>query len=167
MKTLVLIRHAKSSWDHPDLDDFERPLNKRGRRDAPFMGNLLKEKKFSPDLIIASPAVRASDTSRIIADALSYPQSRIQFDESIYEADVSNLSVIIRETQNAVQRLILVGHNPSISFLANLVTPNSASHLPTCAVHWTELGITTWKDFTAGCGRLVHFEYPKKYRISG
>ena len=167
MKTLVLIRHAKSSWNHPGLDDFERPLNKRGRRDAPFMGNLLKEKKFYPDVIIASPAVRAADTSRFISEAISYPPALIRFNESIYEADVTTLSAIIRDMENTLEHLVLVGHNPSISSLANLVAPDSVNHMPTCAAHWTELDIATWKDFSVDCGRLVYFEYPKKYHIPG
>ena len=80
MKTLYLVRHAKSSWKYPNLDDFERPLNKRGRKNAPFMGRILKKLKAVPDLVISSPANRAATTARIIADMIDYPLEKIQFE---------------------------------------------------------------------------------------
>ena len=85
MKTLYLARHAKSSWKYPDLDDFERPLNKRGRRNAPFMGKILKNLKVTPDLITSSPANRAAMTARIMADIIKYPLEKIRYSENIYE----------------------------------------------------------------------------------
>ena len=85
MKTLYLVRHAKSSWKYPNLDDFERPLNKRGRKSAPFMGKILKKLKVAPDLIISSPANRTAMTARIIADMINYPLEKIRYSESIYE----------------------------------------------------------------------------------
>ena len=91
MKTLYLVRHAKSSWKYPNLDDFERPLNKRGRKNAPFMGKVLKELKVSPDLIISSPANRAAMTARIIAGKINYPLENILYSETIYEFGESAL----------------------------------------------------------------------------
>ena len=82
MKTIYLVRHAKSSWKYPNLDDFERPLNKRGRKNAPFMGTILKKLKVAPDLILSSPANRASMTARVIADKISYPLENIRYSEN-------------------------------------------------------------------------------------
>jgi len=89
MKTLYLARHAKSSWKHPELSDIERPLNKRGKRDAPYIGNLLKEKGVKPDIVISSPAVRAKKTALAIAEIIEYPKSKIIIDENIYESSSS------------------------------------------------------------------------------
>ncbi|MCK5032034.1 MAG: histidine phosphatase family protein, partial [Calditrichia bacterium] len=109
MKTLYLLRHAKSSWDNPELDDFERPLNKRGHHDAPLIGNLLEKLNISPDLIISSPAIRASMTARIIADAIKYPLDRIRYDENIYEAGEMDLLEVIYAVDDTVDKLMLVG----------------------------------------------------------
>ena len=122
MKTLYLIRHAKSSWKHPELTDFERPLNKRGRSDAPKMGRLLEKRKIIPDVFISSPAIRAAMTARIIADKLNYPLSDIQYADQIYEANAQELYDIIAGTDDQYSSAMLVGHNPGMTFLANSVS---------------------------------------------
>src|SRR2546421_80442 len=101
MKTLTLARHAKSSWDDLELSDFERPLNKRGRKDAPFMGELLHSRGFRPDLIVSSPANRALTTARIIAEELEYPLDRIIVNEKLYEADSGDILNVARATDDA------------------------------------------------------------------
>ena len=99
MKTIYLARHAKSSWDYPELDDFERPLNDRGRRDAPFMGSMLKKLKIKPDAIVSSPATRAATTARIFANQLSYPLEHIYYNEILYGADQTELCELIKTVQ--------------------------------------------------------------------
>jgi phosphohistidine phosphatase len=113
MKTLYLVRHAKSSWKYPNLDDFERPLNKRGRKNAPFMGTILKKLKVAPDLLISSPANRAAITARIIAAKINYPLEKIRYRESIYEFSEDALIHVIKQIDDSVNKAMIVGHNPA------------------------------------------------------
>ena len=131
MKTIYLVRHAKSSWKFPNLDDFERPLNKRGRKSAPFMGNILKKLKVAPDLILSSPANRAAMTARIIADKISYPLEKICFSESIYEFSANALIDVIEHLDDVVNKAMLVGHNPALTDLANYIGDKPISNIPT------------------------------------
>ncbi|MGD8524014.1 MAG: histidine phosphatase family protein, partial [Desulfobacterales bacterium] len=121
MKTLYLVRHAKSSWKYPNLDDFERPLNKRGRKNAPFMGKVLKKLKVAPDLVISSPANRAATTARIIAAAINYPLENIVYSEAIYEFSENALIHVIKQIEDSVNNTMVVGHNPAINGLANYI----------------------------------------------
>ena len=164
MKTLYLLRHAKSSWDNPELDDFERPLNKRGHHDAPLIGNLLEKLNISPDLIISSPAIRASMTARIIADAIKYPLDRIRYDENIYEAGELDLLEVIYAVGDTVDKLMLVGHNPSFTYLSHYLAKHHVQNIPTCGLFAAELNITSWTKVKKNCGKLSLYEYPKKYK---
>ena len=107
MKKLFLIRHAKSSWEDFNLDDFDRPLNNRGEKDAPFMGKLLKKKKPKPDLIISSPALRTKLTAQIMAKEIGY-DDKIVFDKTIYEAPLSNLKRAINNIDNSFNSIVFV-----------------------------------------------------------
>jgi len=164
MKTLCLVRHAKSSWKYPNLDDFERPLNKRGHKNAPFMGKILKKLKVAPDLIISSPANRAAMTTRIIAAALDYPLENIRFSEAIYEFSEKALINVVKQIDDAVNQAMVVGHNPAINGLANFIGDQPISNIPTCGVFCVELDISAWANINALCGKLKFFEYPKKQR---
>jgi phosphohistidine phosphatase len=161
MKTLYLVRHAKSSWKFPDLDDFERPLNKRGKRDAPLVGRFLKEKEIMPDLLISSPATRAKKTAKILADIISYPKKKIQFDDEIYEASTMGLLKIASRTDDEYIKLMLVGHNPSLTYFANMIANVRIDNIPTCGIVCSELNITSWKEISENSGKLAFFEYPK------
>ncbi|HGY11795.1 MAG TPA: histidine phosphatase family protein, partial [Desulfobacterales bacterium] len=119
MKTIYLVRHAKSSWKYPDLDDFERPLNKRGRKNAPFMGTILKKLKVAPDLIISSPANRAAATARIIANKIRYPLEKIRYSENIYEFSANVLIHFIQQIDDDANKVMVVSHNPALTDLAN------------------------------------------------
>ena len=163
MKTLYLARHAKSSWKYHKLDDFERPLNKRGRRNAPFMGEVLERLKVSPDLIISSPANRAAMTARILAAAIDYPFEDIRYSESVYEFSEYALMEVIRQIDDSVASAMIVGHNPAITGLANTVGDQPISNIPTSAVFCAELDIASWADMDERCGKMIFFEYPKKY----
>ena len=164
MKTLCLLRHAKSSWKYTNLDDFERPLNKRGHKNAPFMGRVLKKLKVAPDLIISSPANRAAMTARIVAAALDYPLENIRFSEAIYEFSEKALIDVVKQIDGAVNYAMVVGHNPAINGLANYIGDQPISNIPTCGVFCVELDISSWANINAHCGKLKFFEYPKKQR---
>ena len=163
MKTLYLARHAKSSWKYPELDDFERPLNNRGRRDAPAMGQILRKLKISPDLIISSPATRAATTARIIAEKIKYPLDQIVYNEQIYLAGEASLLDVIKDIDNSVNKAMIFGHNPELTALANFIADSPVSNIPTCAVFCTELNIKSWSEAKEKSGKFRFFEYPKKY----
>ena len=164
MKTLYLLRHAKSSWANPKLDDFERPLNSRGHHDAPLMGNLLDKLNILPDLLISSPAIRAAMTSRIVAEAINYPLDKIRYDENIYEAGVSDLLDIIYSIDDNVNKLMLVGHNPAFTYFSHYLTKHDVQNIPTCGLYGVNLEISSWTKIKKNCGKLVCYEYPKKHK---
>jgi phosphohistidine phosphatase len=163
MRELCLVRHAKSSWKYPKLDDFERPLNKRGRKNAPFMGKILHQLKFSPDLIITSPASRAAMTARTFAFEIKYPLDRIQYLASVYESNERNLIQLLREVDDNIEKIMLVGHNPALTYLANNIGDYPISNIPTCGVYWVTLGINVWSGIKENSGKLKYFEFPKKH----
>ena len=162
MKTLILVRHAKSSWKQPELSDFERPLNNRGRNDAPRMGKLLHELKILPDILISSPANRAATTARILAEAMGFPLSDIQYIDHIYEAGVHTLYDIVRGIDNNYVNAMIVGHNPGLTFLANSLSNHSITNLPTCGIYAINLPNSPWNETSEDSGNLIFFEYPKK-----
>ncbi len=163
MKTLYLTRHAKSSWKELDLDDFDRPLNKRGKRDAPFMGQLLKKKNILPDVLISSPAVRAYTTARTIATEIGYPAENIMTDENIYEASSSELLDIINSIEDENRSAMLFGHNPGFTMLSNYLSGKDILNIPTCGIVKIEFEKEKWSDIEIDTGKLIWFEYPKKY----
>ena len=164
MKTLYLARHAKSSWTYPELEDFERPLNKRGKKDAPLMGNILKEKNENPDLIISSPALRAIYTARIIAEKLDYPVEKISADESIYESSINNLFRVIKSLPDEYERIMIFGHNPAFTNLCNYISDKYFENIPTCGVVKIEFDISSWQEVDEQTGKVADFEYPKKHK---
>jgi phosphohistidine phosphatase len=161
MKILYLVRHAKSSWKHPELDDFERPLNKRGRRDALAMGQFLLHQKTKPEIIISSPAVRASLTTKFISDTLSYPFNQVTYFDDIYEASNSSLFKIICKLENKYNSAMMVGHNPGMTYFANALTNTRIDNIPTCGVFCTDLDISSWQKISENCGVMKFFKYPK------
>jgi len=165
MKTLYLVRHAKSSWKYPNLDDFERPLNKRGRKNAPFMGKILKKLNVAPDLIISSPANRAAMTARIIAAKINYPLEKIRYSETIYEFSEDALIHVIKQLDNSVNKAMVVGHNPAINGLANYIGDQPISNVPTCGIYCVDLDISSWVKICENCGKLIFFEFPKKHTL--
>ena len=134
MKTLYLFRHAKSSWSFDDLSDQERPLNDRGRDDAPRMGQALAKRGIRLDALVSSSAVRALSTAVLVARELSFPHDKISVDPAIYRADAAALIAIVQALPEAAGSALLVGHNPTITDVANALSPTSFSELPTAAV---------------------------------
>ena len=163
MKRLYLIRHAKSSWKHPALADFDRPLNKRGKRDAPFMGKRLKKYASRPDLMVSSPAKRALKTAGIMAKELGFPVTKIVTDASIYAAGVSDLLDVIHNIDDAFHRVMMYGHNPGLTRLAEHLTHRRVENIPTCGIFCIDFDIDSWREVPEGGGRVVFFDYPKKY----
>lgn len=167
MKRLYLIRHAKSSWNNPGLDDIDRPLNKRGKRDAPFMGARLKEHGVQPDLIYTSPAKRARKTAKSIADCVGYPLERIESHPGIYSSELKRLLVLVQGTQDPVNELFLVGHNYVLTDFAEYLTGEVLGNIPTCGIVGVAFAIDSWQEVAGGRGDMLFFDYPKKHATPG
>lgn len=163
MKSIHLIRHAKSSWENSDLDDFSRTLNERGKKDAPFMANKLKDSGCNPDCFISSPAKRTTETSKIIATAISYDIEKIIFDERIYHSSLPQILQVLNEIPNNFNNIVLIGHNPTLTQLSNCLTDDFIDHIPTCSIVKIELDIDDWKHIIQGIGNKNFFIYPKMF----
>ncbi len=164
MKTICLVRHAKSSWDYPELDDFDRPLNSRGRHDAPFMARQLLERTIVPELVVSSPANRAAATARTIAAQLHYPLERVRYEAELYDAGVEDLLGVIGRIDAAVGTLLLVGHNPGLTALADRLLGAPLGNIPTAGVCGLALDIPTWEGAGRQRAGLLFFDFPKKPR---
>ncbi len=163
MKTIYFIRHAKSSWKDMSLRDFDRPLNKRGLRDAPFMANLLKEKGVEPDAIVSSPANRAYTTACYFAKALNIEVADIIKEKAIYEAYYSTVLAVVQKQSDQLDTLLVFGHNPAFTNLANSFTGNHIDNVPTCGIVEVAATINKWAELDEGNGKVVNFLYPKLY----
>ena len=163
MKTLFIIRHAKSSWDASNIDDFERPLNDRGKRDAPRMGKRLKEKDIQPTLLLSSPAKRALSTAKAIAKVLKYPKDDIKTDRRLYHADEETMLTVVRELKEKQDVVMIFSHNPGLTEFVNSLMDGELDidNVPTCGVVAFKLDLDTWKDVDWGKGKLLFFDYPK------
>jgi phosphohistidine phosphatase len=161
MKTLLILRHAKSSWKHPELSDHDRPLNKRGKRDAPKIGHLLKEKDLVPDLIISSTAVRAEKTAKMVAKASKY-KGNVTLTDSLYAAGPDAYIDILRNLQDKYNTVLVIGHNPGVEELVNILSGEEDHIMPTCALAHVRLDIQSWSDIVqmTGKGRLVRLWNP-------
>lgn len=163
MKTLYIIRHAKSSWDASNVDDVERPLNERGKSDAPRMGKRLKEKDIHPDLMVSSPAKRALSTAKKIAKILKYPKESIKTDRRLYHADEETILSVVRELKEKYNIVILLGHNPGLTDFVNTLMNGEfdIDNVPTCGVVAFQFDVDAWSAITWGKGRMLFFDYPK------
>jgi phosphohistidine phosphatase len=161
MKTLILVRHAKSSWDDPSRDDRERPLNGRGKKDAPAMGERLAKLGIEPDLILSSPAVRALTTAEIFAKALDYKRKKIVEDERIYASSPAILLNIIHALDNDAKCAMLFGHNPEFSDLAHGFSAQ-IDDLPTCAVVEMHFDVKAWPAISRETLKRMELHVPKK-----
>jgi phosphohistidine phosphatase len=143
MKTLVLVRHAKSSWGDPGLDDHERPLNDRGRRNAPEMGRRLAARDIRPDLIVSSTAVRARTTAELIADEIGFGADRVETDERLYAATPDEVLEVIRGLDDDASTVFIVGHNPETASLARRFS-DEITEMPTSAVAEFRFDVDSW-----------------------
>jgi phosphohistidine phosphatase len=161
MKTLFLIRHAKSSWDDTALPDKDRPLSDRGRRDAPKMGKRLAKRDVKPDLIVSSPARRALTTAEIIAKKLDYKLKDIVVDDRLYAGAVYSLLNVIRGLGDKPERVMLFGHNPELTEFAHRLS-GEITHMPTCAVAEFTFSAKSWRNIGKANLARMALDYPKK-----
>jgi len=158
MKQLLLMRHAKSDWE-AGLADFERPLNKRGNKAAAFMGKFCLENQLIPDLIYASPANRAKTTTKLFANACNY-DSKIEFCEAFYFGYLSELHQKLQSTSDDINRLLMLGHNPTWSDLVHYFS-GIYTGMPTAAIAVLELNVNSWADVKQNTCKLVKFLKPR------
>jgi len=163
MKKLYLVRHAKSSWENSALRDKERPLNKRGKNDAPLMGKILSENSIKPDQIISSEAVRAKKTAFAIAKKIDYPKEKIILTDDIYEASTFELLSMIKHFDKDCNSVMLFGHNPALTDLFNYLTKHYIDNIPTCGVTGIEFE-NEWARIEEESGKFLFFLYPKMYK---
>lgn len=160
MKTLLILRHGKSSRDDPDLDDHERPLNKRGRADSPRMGRLLRRHHLVPDAILCSTASRALHTADLVARAAGF-DGEIERDRKLYLAAAPEIVARLAALEDRVAVAMVVGHNPGLDDLVEALT-GKREHLPTAAIARVSLPVERWRDTTPGTrGKLVDLWRPK------
>lgn len=159
MKKLFLIRHAKSSWDDANLDDFDRPLNKRGLKDAPKMGKRLKMQKIYPDMILSSSAMRAKSTANLVCDELKYESRFVLFDE-LYHANENKISDILRQIPDEVKTIFLFGHNPGFNEFASKYV-KFYENIPTCGVLEILFDVQKWDEIAPENCTFVSFDFPK------
>jgi phosphohistidine phosphatase len=161
MKTLILVRHAKSSWDSFDIQDFDRPLNDRGKKDAPDMAARLKEKHLSIDALVSSPARRAKKTARIFAEGLKKDKDDIIFIDRLYGADVPTLTQVISSLEDKYDAVALFAHNPGLTDFANTLTTVRIDNMPTCSLFAVQASVNKWSQFAAAEKSFLFFDYPK------
>lgn len=162
IRRLTLLRHAKSSHNAHTMSDRERPLNRRGERDAPLMARRLMTRGGRPSLILTSPAVRARQTSRLLAQTIGYPVEFIQTETELYLADPEAILDIVASQDNSFTEIVVVGHNPGITELANRLGQTQITNVPTCGMVELESDIQSWDDFGRADCTLIDFDYPRR-----
>jgi phosphohistidine phosphatase len=162
LKQLVLMRHAKSDWSVPGQKDFDRELNSRGHRDAPRMGARIKsEKLFLPQLVVCSPAERAKMTAQYVCEQIGYEFDSIVFDQDVYEASIRTLLRIVNELEDAVDRVMLFGHNPGFSYFSEFLTKKEVGEMPTASAICISFEVDSWAMVSEGTGIQSWYLYPK------
>lgn len=162
MKTLYLIRHAKSDWSDPGKEDFDRGLNKRGKRSIPIMAKALQERGIIPDLILSSAAKRAKKTAKGLAKTLEY-KGKIIFDEALYFTEPEEMMQMIRNVDDRYGSLFLIGHNPEITELSNMLTEIYIDNIPTLGIVSIAFNIDKWTEIEKGKGKMGTFIFPKMF----
>mgnify|MGYP005751577701 CR=1 FL=1 len=164
MKTLYIMRHAKSSWKFEELSDHDRPLNKRGRTDAPMMGQELAANNAKLELILSSPAVRAITTASLVGHELGFDADDIVVDDRIYGASAKELLEIAREAPADVDSMMMVGHNEPISEFANILSPKHIASMPTAGVVALRFDCESWYDIKRDNAELLFYDIPKNHK---
>ena len=160
-KELLLVRHAKSSWDDPYLDDHDRPLNERGLRNAPEMGKRLQGCSVRPEVWISSTALRAITTAEIIAEEIGFPQDQIQRSKDLYHASATELQVFIAGLDDQIYSIALFGHNPGMTSLVANLYGLPIDNLPTCGVVHLLFNENTWSAVSSAPPARAYFDFPK------
>lgn len=162
MKRLVVIRHAKSSWANAMLDDFDRPLNDRGKKDAPLMAKKLKDKKIIPDLILTSPAKRAKSTAKRFAKVLELDAKKIKKEPKLYLASETAIQKMVRDMDDKLNTVFVVGHNPGLTHFVNYVSNLEIDNIPTTGV--VVMDISSWKKLGKEKAKAIFFDYPSNQK---
>lgn len=164
MKYILLLRHAKSSWDDSSLDDFDRPLAKRGIKDAPRMGAFARNTGYVPDLIISSPAKRAHQTTQLFAAEAGVEDSEIEWEEDFYYGSASDYLASVQQCDDGLGCVMLVGHNPKMEEIVSLLCGAGSGYIarmPTAALACVEHPANKWQQVKAGSARLKWMVIPK------
>lgn len=161
MKILIIVRHAKSSWDQPGLSDFDRPLNERGKKDAPVMANRLKEKGIELEHLVSSPAKRAKKTAKYFAEEFGLKKDDINLVEALYGATLPQFLQAIKEIENKYKTVALFSHNPGVTDFASSLTNVRVDDMPTCAMFAVQANTDSWTDFMEVEKSFLFFDYPR------
>lgn len=161
MKYLHLIRHAKTSWEHPELPDRERPLTETGKQDAQHMAQQLKDMKIEPDCILCSPAVRALDTATIFANEFNFPLDKILIDEQIYSGGVEELIEVIKHLPSSISTVLCIGHNPNLTWLSHYLCEEARMNIPTCGIVSIKFHTRNWGQITNSETQLISYIHPQ------
>lgn len=167
MRRITLLRHAKSDWNSPSRSDFDRPLNERGRRDAPHMGQQLRRRGLRPQLILSSPALRAVTTARMVAVELGCNADAVHTVDALYLASPKQILQVLGKYGAMQTDVMLVGHNPGLTDLANLISDARIDNIPTCGAFSVELNASDWNSLEVSAGKLTWFDYPKNIATPG
>lgn len=163
VKDVCFVRHAKSNWDNPGLDDIERPLDKRGMKDAPLMASKMHELKLKPDLIITSSAKRARSTADFFRKEFNLDKDKFLVREELYEASPEDVYEVLRSAPDSDSFIYLFGHNPTFTWIANQISGVHIDNVPTCGVVHIQILISSWKKFKPEHAGFIGFHYPKQY----
>jgi phosphohistidine phosphatase len=161
MKTVILVRHAKSSWGDFTLPDFERPLNERGKHDAPMMAKRLLEKGVKIDALVSSPAKRAKRTAQAFAEVLGINKDQIIFREELYMAGVEEFYKVIDQFDESIKNVAIFSHNPGITVFANMLQVAVIDEMPTCSIFAVTTSAEKWSDFRKAKKECWFFDFPK------
>jgi phosphohistidine phosphatase len=168
-RELLLLRHAKSDWDSGAAVDFDRPLAKRGRKDAPLVGAWLYREGMIPDHFVSSPAARARETALLVCKSLDFKKKLIVWDQGVYEADLAGLLDVLARVPPALGTVLLVGHNPGLEALVRFLTgndvdePSDGKLMPTAALARLEMP-DDWSNLEAGCATAMGIVRPKQLK---
>ena len=161
MKTLLLIRHAKSSWDDPKLSDFERTLTERGKSDAKMMAKRIQDRSIAVEFFVSSPAKRAKKTAKIFLKEFDKKEKNLLLVPSLYEASVQDFYDVVESLKDKEDKVALFAHNPGITDFVNSLDCSSIYNMPTCAVVAIKIKTKDWKDFREAEKEFLFFDYPK------
>lgn len=163
MKLLYIVRHAKSSWANPGQADYDRPLNDRGKEDAPRMGAWLKQLKVCPETIAVSAAARTRQTARLLLEALDCPGAEVRYLEELYHALPARIAEVVRQFPDTTQTGMVIAHNPGVTeFVNSMSDAFRVDNMPTCCVAGIRVAADHWRDFAKAEKEIFLFEYPKK-----
>jgi phosphohistidine phosphatase len=163
MKTLYIVRHAKSSWKFIDLQDIDRPLKRKGIQDAFLISEKLSEQKIAPQHVLSSPAVRAYETAKIFCNALSFNKENVEINSSIYNAAVEELQTLLLNIDNKLNSVMMFGHDPGLTNFVAYLTKQLYEKIPTSGVVAIQFEVDSWNKISEHSGKIEFFIYPKMF----